>query len=123
MLIEENHPKEFIIPRSFSTALLMINNDFRNRQGILNKVIAEGIYPIITTVSLIEVVVSSIFTALSIFTLPITDKCFKCCFEHLKSSSFAIIWSLFNFIINPFCNKVATYEMHARLIASRLFVL
>jgi hypothetical protein len=122
MLIQEN-PKQWIIPRSFSTALIAENNGFRNRPGILNKVVAEGIYPMITTISLIETVVSFIFTALSLLILPFTTECFNYCFEELKSSSFAIIWSVFNIFLNPFCSKVAEYEMHAREIASRLFVL
>jgi hypothetical protein len=117
------NPKEFIIPRSFSTALMDVTNGIRNKDGILNKVVAEGIYPMITTISLIETVVMSIFTALSLFTLPFTSECFNYCFEELKSSSFAIIWSVFNIFINPFCSKVAVYEMQAREIASRLFSL
>jgi hypothetical protein len=104
------------VPRSNSLAsgLMMSINLHRNNPGILSKAKAQVVYPFVTIVALVESVVNSCFTMLS--TLPFIDAYFKSSVEQLKSSLFTIIWSLFSFLINPFCRTIVADENSAKEI-------
>ncbi|NGX56126.1 MAG: hypothetical protein K1060chlam5_00361 [Candidatus Anoxychlamydiales bacterium] len=104
------------ISKSLSAALMQPVNYLRNKPSILPKVAAQAVYPVITTVALVETAVATVFTALSTLSLPFTSKIFNNSAEWLKSSSFAIVWSVFNFLINPFCYRVAEFESTAKQI-------
>lgn len=59
-----------------------------------DRIQARFTFPVIGLVAIVETVVVSIFTMLSILTLPFTKKYNENCIKRLKSSSFTILWSL-----------------------------
>lgn len=112
-------------PNSLSSSLMMGVNLYRNNPGVLNKALAQIAYPFVTTAALVETVARAFFTILSSFTLPFTNIYFISSAEQLKSSLFTIIWSVADFLINPFCHTVVADENSAKLIAQtgNLFIL
>ena len=107
-----------LIPRSLSAAVMQAVNHYRNDRTFGSKIIAQAAYQIIATAALVETVAATAITVLSTLSLPFTKNYFNVSVEWLKSSSFAVVWSVFNFIINPFCYRVAEYESTAKIIAS-----
>lgn len=104
-------------PNSLSSSLMMGINLYRNKPGYFNKLQAAIAYPFVSLVASIETIAASIFTILSSLSLPFTDAYFKNSATWLKSASFSIVWSLFDFLINPFVFVVVADEQSAKYIA------
>ncbi len=104
-------------PNSLSSSLMTGINLYRNNPGLLNKAQAQVAFPIVTITAVVETIAASIFTILSALTLLFTNSYFTHSLTQLKSSSFTIIWSIVDFLINPFCHTVVADEESAKFIA------
>jgi len=104
-------------PKSLSSSLMMVINLYRNKPGVFNKAQAQIAYPMVAAAAIVESVVASIFTILSTLSLPFSKNNFNYCTTWLKSSTFTIMWSLADFLINPFCFVVVADEKSAKSIA------
>lgn len=94
---------------SFMTGITL----YRNDQGILNKIHAQLGYFLVFVCSLVESVVAAIFFTLSLIFLPVSQEPKQRCFSWLKSSTFTIGWSFFDFWFNPFAWSMVADEKSA----------
>ena len=103
---------------SLSSAMMLGITMYRNQPGLGNKVAAQVGYGLTTIVAIVESVVASAFCALSVVLYSVSPDLLNRSFEWLKSSSFTIIWSMADSIINIFARVLVADEKSARWIAS-----
>lgn len=104
---------------SLSSSLIFGLSLYHNQAGCLNKVLSTPGYALIGVISVIETAVALIFSAIAIalFDHSGSNKSLNFCTEWVKSSSFAIIWSLVDALISPITRVVVADEASARKIA------
>lgn len=103
---------------SLSTTLVVQTASYQNQDKI-NKYLSQIAFAIIPMIALVETAAALTFTALSLIAYPCSSKPLEFSVKWLKSSSFAIIWSLVNFCINPLskfllCERLIVSEQEAR---------
>ena len=111
---------------SLSSSLIFGVSLIRNQQpSIANKCAGQFGYALTALVALVEYAVSSVFTALTVLIYPISSTPFEFAIRWLGSSQFVLIWSLFDFIFNPFADNLIADELSARSTATsrQLFTL
>lgn len=91
----------------------MSNDARRHCPNIFKVIAAEAGYLFTFAFAIVETVAKTILLTLTVVVMPITTAPMKHAWKELKSSSFAIAWSGFDLLINPFCTDVATSEKQA----------
>jgi len=88
---------------------------------VVKRISAEIGILFLTTTALIETVVYSVFSLLSLPLTSIYDQPYKFFEKRLESSSFTVIWGLFDAIVyNPFFEILAIEEFEAREFAQAI---
>ncbi len=111
---------------SVSSGMMLGITLYRNHSGLGGKIVAELSYAVTAIVALVETVAATAFCALSFifypFSTPLFNSSFDRSLEQLKSSSFTIIWSLFDVAVNPIARVLVADEKSARwLFENRQF--
>jgi hypothetical protein len=88
---------------------------------VVKRISAEIGILFLTTTALIETVVYSVFSLLSLPLTSIYDQPYKFFEKRLESSSFTVIWGLFDAVVyNPFFEILETEEFRAREFAQEI---
>lgn len=98
---------------SLSTTLIAKTMYYQN-QGKINSYLSQLALAIIPVIALVETAAALTFTTLSLVAYPFSSKPLDFSVKWLKSSAFAIIWSLVDFCINPFYGSMVVSEQEAR---------
>lgn len=87
------------------------------------KIFAAVGYPLITMIALVETVVATVFTTLSILAIPLSTDPLRSSIVWLTSSGFTIFWAFFDTILNPFMHTLIANEEAAKqsFVSGRLF--
>lgn len=101
---------------SLSSGCMYITTQYRNQPGVFNKLIAQGGYALTAGVSAVETVAALAFSALSLVACPISSTPFQYSTQWLGSSSFSLGWSITDFALNLFVERLVADEKSARLI-------
>ena len=88
----------------------------RNEHGIRPKFIGQLGYGLISVAAVVETVVSGVFILASLLFYPCNPEYTFNALEWFSSSSFSILWSFTDFILNPFVDKLVPDEKGAREI-------
>lgn len=111
--------------QSLASNLMYSNTKMRNEgdEEVLRAISQVG-YALILVIALVESAVALPFTLLSLITLPFTRAIFYESVSWLKSSSFTILWSVVDLVLNPFMDRLVADERSARIIyfSGNLFV-
>lgn len=101
---------------SFSSSLMLGTTLYRNQPGVSNKIIAQAGYALIALVSTVETAAALAFSALSLLAYPFSSTPFELSVQWLGSSTFALGWSLTDFLLNLFVVRMVADEPSARQI-------
>ena len=107
--------------KSFSSELIFENTVNKNRSSSRANITLAGFgYALTSVVSIIETIAASTFALLSLpFSLSgIDNKIFDASLERFNSSSFCLLWSVVDFILNPSIAVLVADETSARKIAN-----
>ncbi|MCP5506783.1 MAG: hypothetical protein H7A37_00560 [Chlamydiales bacterium] len=103
---------------SLTSGLMLGVTLYRNQPGIGNKCVAQVGYALTTTVAAAESAAALTFSAASLALYPLSSAPLDNSVNWLSSSSFSIVWSATDFLLNPFVIKLVADEPSARQIAS-----
>lgn len=103
---------------SFSSGLMLGNTLYRNQMGLSNKLLGQTGYALIAVVAVIETIVASCFSLLSLAAYPFSSTPFMLSTTWLGSSAFSFGWSITDFALNLFSGILVADEQSARQILS-----
>jgi hypothetical protein len=103
---------------SLSSGLIFGVTLYRNQPGVGNKVLAQWGYALTATVAIVESVAALAITAGSAAFYPVDPLPLKNSVNWLSSSSFSVVWSAADFLLNPGVERLVADEKSARQIAS-----
>lgn len=101
---------------SLASNLMLHTTRFRNHYGFCNKPIAQVAYGLIPLAAAIEVVFAAVMVALSSVLNPCSVKPFIFAVKWLDSSAFAFVWSIKDFLMNPYAVVLVADEKSVRLL-------
>jgi hypothetical protein len=113
-------PMSMSIPRmnSLSSSLVLGVTLYRNQPGVSNKCLAQVGYASTTAVAAVESIAALAFCAGSLALYPVSSAPLENSVNWLSSSSFSIVWSATDFLLNPFVLKLVADASSARQIAN-----
>jgi hypothetical protein len=103
---------------SLSSSLILGVTLYRNQPGVSNKCLAQVGYASTAAVATVESVAALTFCAGSLALYPVSSAPLQQSASWLSSSSFSIIWSATDFLLNPFVVRLVADEPSARQIAN-----
>ncbi len=102
---------------SISAGLMLGNTLYRNQSGGAALNIGGQVgYGLISVIALVESAVALSFVALSLVLLPLSSTFLSHSFSWLTSSLFCVVWSVVDFVFNPFCSRLIADEQSARIV-------
>lgn len=99
-------------PNSFSSAMMQGIISYRNKQGFVNKLQAGMAFGSMLETAFAETIFASFTMMFSVIFFQYSS--IQNNFEWLKSSSFCILWSVFNIIANFFNDTLPASEQEAK---------
>jgi hypothetical protein len=103
---------------SLASSLILGVTLYRNQPGISNKCLAQVGYASTAAVATVESVAALTFCAGSLALYPLSSAPLEQSVNWLSSSSFSIVWSATDFLLNPFVSTLVADEQSARQIAN-----
>jgi hypothetical protein len=103
---------------SLSSNLVLCITLYRNHPGISNKCLAQVGYASTAALATVESVAALTFCAGSLALYPVSSAPLKHSLRWFNSSTFSIVWSATDFLLNPFVLILVADEPSARQIAS-----
>lgn len=96
------------------SSFFIAHTSYQRNHNKIDKFTAQLGFSACVAISLIEAVAAASFFSLSIFTYPLSSKPLGFTSMWLKSSTFAVCWSVVDFCINPFCEVLIVSEAEAQ---------
>ena len=112
-------PLSSLIPpmNSLSSGLMLGVTLYRNQPGVRNKYLAQVGYATTVAIARVESVAALTFCVGSLALYPVSAAPLEKSISWLKSSSFCVVWSATDFLLNPFIVKLVADESSARKVA------
>ncbi|MBS0620852.1 MAG: hypothetical protein JSS61_05290 [Verrucomicrobia bacterium] len=99
---------------SVSASLMLGITILRNQPGFSNKLAAQGGYAVIALASLVETVFAATATVFGLLIHGASPKPYQYAKQWVASSAFTLGWSVVDFFLNPFVQRLVADETSAR---------